>query len=102
MRLVRPGSSIALTHGPEALMLVQAGERLDVYDTQTGMLMRSLDLRDSIPACRWRPFTDGGRRPDTRGTGIALVPDRGISRLAARRLGRAQGAQVRARPSRST
>ena len=25
-------------------MLVQAGERLDVYDTQTGMLMRSLDL----------------------------------------------------------
>jgi methylamine dehydrogenase heavy chain len=44
MRLVRPGSSIALTHGPEALMLVQAGERLDVYDTQTGMLMRSLDL----------------------------------------------------------
>jgi methylamine dehydrogenase heavy chain len=44
MRLVRPGSSVALTHGPEALMLIQAGERLDVYDTQTGMLMRSLDL----------------------------------------------------------
>jgi methylamine dehydrogenase heavy chain len=44
MRLVRPGSSIALTRGPEALMLVQAGERLDVYDSQTGMLMRSLDL----------------------------------------------------------
>jgi len=44
LRLVRPGSSIALTHGPEALMLVQAGERLDVYDSQSGMLMRSLDL----------------------------------------------------------
>jgi methylamine dehydrogenase heavy chain len=44
MRLVRPGSSIALTHGSEALMLVQAGERLDVYDTQGGSLVRSLDL----------------------------------------------------------
>jgi methylamine dehydrogenase heavy chain len=44
MRLVRPGSSIALTHGPEALMLVQAGERLDVYDAQAGALLRSLDL----------------------------------------------------------
>jgi len=44
MRLVRPGSSIALTHGPEALLLVQAGERLDVYDTQGGALVRSMDL----------------------------------------------------------
>jgi len=44
LRLVRPGSSIALTHGPEALILVQAGERLDVYDSESGMLMRSLDL----------------------------------------------------------
>jgi methylamine dehydrogenase heavy chain len=44
MRLVRPGSSIALTHGPEALMLVQAGERLDVYDSESGTLVRSLDL----------------------------------------------------------
>ena len=44
MRLVRPGSSIALTRGPEALMLVQAGERLDVYETQGGSLVRSLDL----------------------------------------------------------
>jgi methylamine dehydrogenase heavy chain len=44
MRLVRPGSSIALTRGPEALLLVQAGERLDVYDTQGGSLVRSLDL----------------------------------------------------------
>jgi methylamine dehydrogenase heavy chain len=44
MRLVRPGSSIALTRGGEALMLVQAGERLDVYDTQGGGLVRSLDL----------------------------------------------------------
>jgi hypothetical protein len=44
MRLARPGSSIALTHGPEALLLVQAGERLDVYDTQGGALVRSMDL----------------------------------------------------------
>jgi methylamine dehydrogenase heavy chain len=44
MRLVRPGSSIALTRGPENLMLVQAGERLDVYDPQSGSLVRSLDL----------------------------------------------------------
>ena len=44
MRLARPGSSIALTHGPEALMLVQAGERLDVYDSQAGTLVRSFDL----------------------------------------------------------
>ncbi len=41
--LVRPGTSLALTHGPEALMLVQAGERLDVYDLK-GALLRSLDL----------------------------------------------------------
>jgi methylamine dehydrogenase heavy chain len=44
IRLVRPGSSVALTHGPEALMLVQAGERLDVYDAQGGSLVRSMDL----------------------------------------------------------
>ncbi len=44
MRLVRPGSSIALTRGPENLMLVQSGERLDVYDAQSGSLERSLDL----------------------------------------------------------
>lgn len=44
LRLVRPGSSIALTHGPESLMLVQAGARLDVYDAQAGSLVRSLDL----------------------------------------------------------
>lgn len=44
LRLVRPGSSIALTHGSESLLLVQAGERLDVYDPQTGSLIRSLDL----------------------------------------------------------
>ncbi len=50
LRLVRPGSSIALTHGAEPLLLVQAGERLDVYDPQTGSLIRSLDL----PAFRTR------------------------------------------------
>jgi methylamine dehydrogenase heavy chain len=44
LRLVRPGSSIALTHGTEALLLVQAGERLDVYDPQAGSLVRSLNL----------------------------------------------------------
>ena len=43
LRLVRPGSSIALTHGPEPLLLVQAGERMDVYDTSGG-LVRSMDL----------------------------------------------------------
>jgi methylamine dehydrogenase heavy chain len=44
LRLVRPGSSIALTHGTEPLLLVQAGERLDVYDPQSGSLVRSMDL----------------------------------------------------------
>jgi methylamine dehydrogenase heavy chain len=44
IRLARPGSSIALTHGAEALLLVQAGERLDVYDPQGGGLVRSLGL----------------------------------------------------------
>lgn len=44
LRLVRPGSSIALTHGTEPLLLVQAGERLDVYDPHEGSLVRSLDL----------------------------------------------------------
>jgi methylamine dehydrogenase heavy chain len=43
LRLVRPGSSIALSHGPEPQLLVQAGERLDVYDTQ-GAFVRSMDL----------------------------------------------------------
>lgn len=44
LRLVRPGSSLALTHGAEPLLLVQAGERLDVYDPREGSLVRSLDL----------------------------------------------------------
>jgi methylamine dehydrogenase heavy chain len=43
LHLVRPGSSVALTHGAEPLLLIQAGERLDVYDLN-GMLVRSLDL----------------------------------------------------------
>ncbi len=43
LRLVRPGSSIALTHGAEPLLLVQAGERLDVYEPG-GNLVRSMDL----------------------------------------------------------
>jgi methylamine dehydrogenase heavy chain len=44
VRLVRPGSSISLTHGAEPLLLVQAGERLDVYEPGGGSLVRSLDL----------------------------------------------------------
>jgi methylamine dehydrogenase heavy chain len=43
LRLVRPGSSIALTHGSDPLLLVQAGERLDVYEP-SGALIRSLYL----------------------------------------------------------
>lgn len=43
LRLVRPGSSIALTHGAEPLILVQSGARLDVYEP-SGSLVRSLDL----------------------------------------------------------
>ena len=43
LRLARPGSSIAMTHGAEQLLLVQAGERLDVYEPGGG-LVRSLDL----------------------------------------------------------
>jgi methylamine dehydrogenase heavy chain len=43
LRLVRPGSSIALSHGAEPLVLIQAGARLDVYDPN-GALVRSLDL----------------------------------------------------------
>jgi methylamine dehydrogenase heavy chain len=43
LRLARPGSSISLTHGVEQLLLVQAGERLDVYEPG-GSLVRSLDL----------------------------------------------------------
>jgi methylamine dehydrogenase heavy chain len=43
LRLVRPGSSISLTHGADQLLLVQAGERLDVYEPG-GSLVRSLDL----------------------------------------------------------
>jgi hypothetical protein len=45
LRLVRPGSSIALTHDAAApLLLVQAGERLDVYDARDATYVRSLDL----------------------------------------------------------
>jgi methylamine dehydrogenase heavy chain len=43
LRLARPGSSISLTHGTEPLLLVQAGERLDVYEPN-GSLVRSMDL----------------------------------------------------------
>jgi methylamine dehydrogenase heavy chain len=43
IRLVRPGSSISLTHGADQLLLVHSGERLDVYEAGGG-LVRSLDL----------------------------------------------------------
>jgi methylamine dehydrogenase heavy chain len=43
LRLVRPGSSIALTHTAEPLLLVQAGLRIDVYDAAGGVLVRSMD-----------------------------------------------------------
>jgi methylamine dehydrogenase heavy chain len=44
LRLTRPGSSISLTHATEPLLLVQTGERLDVYDAREGGLIRSMDL----------------------------------------------------------
>ncbi len=44
LRLAHPGSSIALTHTPQPLLLVQAGERLDAYDPIGGALVRSMDL----------------------------------------------------------
>jgi methylamine dehydrogenase heavy chain len=44
LRLVRPGSSISLSHAPEPLLLVQAGQILDVYDAREGALIRSMDL----------------------------------------------------------
>jgi methylamine dehydrogenase heavy chain len=44
VHLVRPGSSISLTHAAEPLLLVQANERLDVYDSREGTLVRSMDL----------------------------------------------------------
>jgi methylamine dehydrogenase heavy chain len=44
LRLVRPGSSIAISHGEEPLLLVQADQLLDVYDARDGSLKRSLDL----------------------------------------------------------
>jgi hypothetical protein len=43
LRLVRPGTSVALTHGAEPLLLVHAGVRLDVYEP-SGALVRSLDM----------------------------------------------------------
>lgn len=44
LRLVRPGSSIAISHGEEPLLLVQADQLLDVYDARDGAFKRSLDL----------------------------------------------------------
>jgi methylamine dehydrogenase heavy chain len=44
IKLAHPGSSLALTHAAESLLLVQADTRLDVYDLHQGGLVRSLDL----------------------------------------------------------
>ena len=44
LRLVRPGSSIALTHGAAPLLIVQTSDRIDVYDPKTGSLIRSLGI----------------------------------------------------------
>ncbi len=44
MRLVRPGDTIALTHASEPLLMVQAKDRVDIYDPRSGMLLRSLGL----------------------------------------------------------
>ena len=44
IKLAHPGSSLALTHATESLLLVQADTRLDVYDLHQGGLVRSLDL----------------------------------------------------------
>jgi len=44
LHLRRPGSSIAMTHTTPAQLLVQADDRLDVYDPQDGRLLRSMDL----------------------------------------------------------
>jgi methylamine dehydrogenase heavy chain len=54
LRLVRPGSSLALSHGAQPLLLVQAAERLDVYDPATGGLVRSL----ALPGFRTRMSID--------------------------------------------
>jgi methylamine dehydrogenase heavy chain len=44
LHLTHSGSSIALTHGSPALLLVQSDVLLDVYDPQRGNLLRSMDL----------------------------------------------------------
>ncbi len=43
LRLVRPGASVDVTHGVAPLLLVAAGEQLDVYELPNGNLVRSLD-----------------------------------------------------------
>jgi methylamine dehydrogenase heavy chain len=44
LRLVRPGATIAMTHGSDALLLVQADDRIDVYDPLNGALVRSVGI----------------------------------------------------------
>ena len=43
LRLVRPGTSVEVTHGPEPKLLVATTDQLDVYGLPHGALIRSLD-----------------------------------------------------------
>ena len=44
MRLVRPASTLAMSHGAQPLMLAQTDNGLDVYDPATGALLRRLGI----------------------------------------------------------
>ena len=95
MRLVRPGSSIALTHAAEPLMLVQTGERLDVYDPAAGALVRSLELPGWPPrACRSSRCAEDARESRGGADRAACGAGGGVPRAAARRLGAAQMAAL--------
>jgi methylamine dehydrogenase heavy chain len=43
LRLVRPGSSVEVTHTPTPELLVATSDQLDVYGLPHGNLVRSLD-----------------------------------------------------------
>ena len=56
LRLVRPGSSIALTHSAEPLLLVWAQDHLDVYDPRDGRLLRTLGLAGILARLQIEPM----------------------------------------------